>query len=186
MLGSALLVTFTAAFALQVAPPPQTLSFNRLTAAVPQAPPAATGTAADAQQLTVRWTAAPGASATPSATTPATPAGSFDVVARSSAGAMPIERYPELAADKLLIAGTDATGSILAWSLTADPRLVRAEVPGPDGVLTGRLLYRGSADLLAVLPASSSIVQGAVYQPTWTGSEWLLNLVGTFSLDGAQ
>lgn len=99
---------------------------------------------------------------------------------------MPIERYPELAADKLLIAGTDATGSILAWSLTADPRLVRAEVPGPDGVLTGRLLYRGSADLLAVLPASSSIVQGAVYQPTWTGSEWLLNLVGTFSLDGAQ
>ncbi len=99
---------------------------------------------------------------------------------------MPIERRPELADGKLLVAGTDETGAILAWSLTTDPRIVRAEVPGADGRLTGRVLYRGSADLLAVLPASSSIVQGAVYQPTWNGSDWLLTLVGTFSVEGGR
>ena len=113
-------------------------------------------------------------------------AGSFEVVARSSAGELPVERHPELSADRLLIAGTDASGAILAWSLTTDPRVVRAEVPGPDGRLTGRVVYRGSADLLALLPDASSIVQGAVYQPSWNGSEWSLTLVGTFAVDGAR
>ena len=187
MLGSALLVTLWAAFALQAAPPPQSLSFDRLIASVPQAPPAVDGHATTAQQLTVRWTAAAGSAATQSVNPGAAlAAGSFDVVARSQAGDMPVERYPELSPDRLLIAGTDASGAILAWSLTTDPRVVRAEVPGPDGRLTGRVVYRGSADLLALLPDSSSIVQGAVYQPSWNGSEWSLTLVGTFTLDGAR
>lgn len=187
MPGSALLVILWAAFALQVTPPPQSLSFDRLMASVPQAPPAVDGNATTAQQLTVRWTAAAGSAATPAVTAGAVPAdGSFQVIAKINAGEMPIERHPELSADRLLIAGTDASGAIVAWSLTMDPRVVRAEVPGPDGRLTGRVVYRGSADLLALLPDSSSIVQGAVYQPSWNGSEWSLTLAGTFSLDGAR
>ena len=49
-------------------------------------------------------------------------------------------------------------------------------------VLTGTVLYRGTVDLLLVLPDSPQIVQAAIYQPHWTGSEWTLDLVGTFGV----
>jgi hypothetical protein len=101
---------------------------------------------------------------------------------RPGVGALPVERNPELSADQLVVVGAEADGSIVSWSLIKDPRIVRAEQARPDGVLGGRVLYRGEASLLLVLPDSARIVQASIYEPSWTGAEWELTLLGSFNL----
>ena len=176
-------------FAAQPIPAPSALTFRELVASVPAAPPAVDGQEPAAQELTVVL-GSPGASGTTLSAQPAAPppaALNFNVRQRRRAvGGFPIERHPELSDGQLVVAGLDGNGSIVSWSLTRDPRLVRAEQPGPDGVLTGRTLYRGSVDLLVVLPDLAQIEQGAIYQPVWNGADWQLTLIGSFVVGDAR
>ena len=180
------LISFAAiVLAAQLNPAPAVLTFRELVASVPAAPPAVDGQELGAQELTVTLSAPNGSGAALSSQPAAAPpvAQSFDVLRRRRAvGGLPIERHPELSADQLVVAGLDANGSIVSWSLARDPRLVRAEQPGPDGVLSGRTLYRGSVDLLVVLPDLAQIERGAIYQPVWTGADWQLTMIGSFAV----
>jgi hypothetical protein len=184
MSSSVVFVVLWAALAAQQAQSlPPALTFEQLVRAIPQAPPAANGRDTAAQEIRVRWNLPSGVQATSPPSAAVLANSTFAVVERrQGAGALPAERHPELAADRLVIVGSDASGAIVSWSIAANPLVIRAEFPGPDNVLSGQVLYRTTADLLAVLPDSPEIVGGGVYLPTWTGTEWSLTLAGSFAL----
>jgi hypothetical protein len=138
--------------------PPATFGFDSLTARVA---PDAMPPASSVQELTVNWNVdvAP-AGALLSTNAAPVPINGFQVVGRRvMVGAMPRERHPELSADQLVVVGAGLDGSPVSWSLIKDPRIVRAEQPGADGVLTGRTLYRASAQLAVVLPNLPQVAQ---------------------------
>jgi hypothetical protein len=161
--------------------PPPALSFERLTSSAPAPPPASS---AGVQELVVVWRAfalPPNELRTKDSAPP--PINQFEVSQkRLLSGPLPIDRNPELSAEQLVVAGADVNGSVLSWALVKDPRIVRSEQPGPDGTLSGTVLYRGTTDLLLMLPDSPEIVQVGVYQPRWTGAEWALDLIGAFPI----
>ena len=97
-------------------------------------------------------------------------------------GSAPRQRSPELSSNQLLIVITDGNGEQRAWTLIPDPRIIRAESPGPTGELSGHIIYRSKADFFVTLPESLPSAGLKIYQPRWTGMEFSLNLLGTISL----
>jgi hypothetical protein len=163
------------------------LTFRELLAAVPPPPPTTAAERPAAQELTVFLGSRTAAASGTTTASPPPPSTSLDVGERRQAvGSFRFERRPELSTDQLVVVGMDSSGANVAWSLARDPRLVRAELPGPDGVPRGQRFYRAGAELLAVLPDSPQIVRGAVYQPTWNGTDWQLTLIGTFAVGGTR
>ena len=63
-----------------------------------------------------------------------------------------------------------------------DQLVIRAEVPGADGRLTGKIVHIADTELLVVLTQLPATVKLSVYQPRWTGTEFLLDLVGEVAL----
>jgi hypothetical protein len=168
----------------QEAPPAQSLTFEALRARVPAS--ASTSTA-DVQEVTVHWdafAAAPGQIVSKDA---AVPVNRFDILSRRSVpGPLPLDRNPELSVDQLVVAGVDSVGNLVAWQLIKDPRIVRAETPRADGVLTGEILYRAEAQFTIALPDRPALRSARVYQPRWTGVGWMLDLLGSFAIGEAR
>jgi hypothetical protein len=138
--------------------------------------------ATQAQELTIRWTPYPGRDG---AIVPGVvaPAADFAVVERRAVpGPLPRQRKPQLSADQLVAIAVDATGREVDWQLVKDPRVIRAEQPGPDGRLTGQLLHRADTELLLTLPANGTLVEVAIYEPSWTGDGYVLRYLGAISL----
>src|SRR5262245_22813094 len=94
--------------------------------------------------LRVRWSAATSASG------PASPLSLIEQAVRS--GRPRRERRPELAPDRLVVVLEDGGGRELDFTLVADPRVVRAERPGPDGAWTGSVHERSDAELFVTVP----------------------------------
>lgn len=89
----------------------------------------------------------------------------------------PRQRNPELAADRLAVAAVDEHGKELARAIVADPRLLRAEAPGPSGVLSGSIHLRESGRFTVALRDDPRTRQLLIYQPRWTGKDFLLEVV---------
>ena len=67
----------------------------------------------------------------------------------------------------------------MRWcGLVEDPRLLRAEAPGPDGELTGQVIYRESAEFVVQYPDDEAIAEVRLYHPDWDGQKFSLELVG--------
>ncbi len=124
--------------------------------------------AAGGHQLRVAWKTARGR------TTPAMTLLSH----RYTQDEVPQQRALEMAPDRLLVLGVDSAGAIKFWSVVADPRVLRAEFPGPGGQLSGRTLARPNAELLLDVPDNSEIREVRVYHPVADD----LRLEGTLSL----
>jgi hypothetical protein len=92
------------------------------------------------------------------------------------------ERDPQLAADELVVIAVDSNGTAIGWQHLKDPRLLRAEAPGPDGVLAGQTLYRSYAEFAVAMPEDARAVEMRVYETDWTGHAWTLVPLGTVSL----
>jgi hypothetical protein len=101
---------------------------------------------------------------------------------RESAGTLPRHRSPELSQDKLMVIAVGAGGNLKWWTLIDDPRLVRAEVPGPDGVLSGQTFYRAEPEFVVNVPEDKAITELRLYHPRWTGREFVLDLINTISI----
>jgi hypothetical protein len=107
----------------------------------------------------------------------------FSLVDRQvTSGRLPREREPEVNFDKLVIVARTDDEEIVAWQVISDPRIIRAESPGPGGELAGRLLYRDRADFLFTLPDDPRIARLEFYQPRWTGAQFDLDRVGGVAL----
>ena len=129
-------------------------------------------------QLHVRWIAAASANGEPVPAAAMTPVNSFEVVGKSDIrGPLQRERDPQLAEHELVIVATDASGRETSWQKQRDPRLLRAELPGPTGELSGELLYRPEVELLVVVPDSATMALH-VYETYSDGGQFLLRSLG--------
>lgn len=97
---------------------------------------------------------------------------------RYTSDEVPRQRALELAGDRLLVLGVDTAGVIKFWSVVPDPRVIRAEFPGPNGQLSGQTLQRPNPELLLDLPDDPEIREVRVYVPASSD----LRLTGMVSL----
>jgi hypothetical protein len=134
-------------------------------------------------EFLVHWQPAAGAASqnTPALSQPSFLDGFSLIESRQVQGVLPRQRAPELSSDQILVIVTDKQGAQKGWTLIRDPRILRAEGPGPGGELRGQILYRSSADFLVPIsggPASNL----KFYQPLWTGKDFSLIFLGTLTL----
>ena len=145
--------------------------------------------ATQSAQLQLEWTDAPTASrlsTPPVAPTksgvsapPVVPGGSLEVITRrSTVGPLPRPRVLNLALDRVLIVGVDSELRLRSWVVIPDPRLIRAESPGPDGVLKGKIVLLENPEFFVNIPDDPSIKQLRIYEPHWDGKTFNLALIG--------
>ncbi|MFN8644063.1 MAG: hypothetical protein U0802_21315 [Candidatus Binatia bacterium] len=131
-----------------------------LLASVPDAASAGAATATE-------WTLQTGDPATAEALVDVAPALTLRAVARRPVPASFVRgRRPEWRAGDLIAVGVDAAGRELFWQRLVDPRVVRAEFPGPDGVIQGQtssasMPPRGS-------PSPMSVPSPCASSPPWS------------------
>ena len=104
------------------------------------------------QEVRVRWD---GYIAPPSQIGPSTaqPVDIFTLMARRSLhGLLPRQRNPEVSADQIAILAVNAEGTEIDGQLISDPRILRAEQPGPNGQLRGEVLQHVNTELLDNYP----------------------------------
>ena len=132
------------------------------------------------QQLRVQWTTSVSTLAAPPPGQRVNPLRLLE--RRPAAGSLPRQRNPQLSADQLVVQAFDARGVFVDTQLIPDPRLVRAESTGPSGELVGQTLHRSDPDFLITLPNSATLVELRLFQPRWTGTEFVLDLIGSIDL----
>lgn len=101
---------------------------------------------------------------------------------QAGTGSLRRERNPQVTEDQLVLVQRSDDGTALDWRLVKNPRIIRAELPGPDGRLSGGVIERDSAEMLITLPNLASASRLSVYQPHWNGTEFLLDLIGEVPL----
>jgi hypothetical protein len=112
-----------------------------------------------------------------------TPMAAPRVLARTRrAGAFPRLRSLELTEEKIFVAALDASGALRGWSLIPDPRFVRFEEPGPDGVLTGRIVAVEHPEFLAQVPDDGTVVEIRLFEPRRSGETFTLVPVAAITL----
>lgn len=136
------------------------------------------------QEVRVRWDAYIGSPAPHVVPQPAQPPTNAFTVERRSwlSGSLPRRRDRQLSQDQLVIVAFDAQGNRIDTQFIPDPRVLRAESPGPRGEMRGETLHHATTELLITLPDDPSITELRVYQPHWNGSTFLLDLLGTINL----
>ena len=151
-------------------------TFRSLVSAVPQAE------STQVQELRIQWTTAPG---TATGATAAAPVSNMFTLlqARTSAGGLRRERAPELSPTQLVVVLADAEGKELDWRIVADPSIIRAEVPGPDGRLSGQIVQQASTELLVAVPGIRGAARIDIYRPVWNGRDYTLTNLGGLPLD---
>lgn len=135
---------------------------------------AASGAPQPLQELRVRWD---GYDAVP-------PTNVFTLLQRRTlSGSLPRQRNPELSEDQIVIEAVNGEGEQIDAQIILDPRVLRAEAPGPTGTISGQVLQHASPrELLIALPDDPDITELRVYHPRWNGSTFVLDLLGTIPL----
>jgi hypothetical protein len=93
------------------------------------------------------------------------------------------QRDPQLSENHLLVRTVNAGGEIVDTQLILDPRVIRAEAPGPSGELKSETLHRASPDFLLTIPDEAAVRELRIYHPRWTGTSFALDLLGTIPLN---
>jgi hypothetical protein len=134
----------------------------------------AAGATRSLQELRIRWD---GYDAGP-------PANAFTLLQRRVfSGSLPRNRTPELAEGQILIVFVGGEGEELDSQLIPDPRVLRSEAPDSTGIITGEILQHPSpSELLIAFADDPTITELRIYQPRWTGSTFVLDLLGAVSL----
>ena len=145
--------------------------------------PAADTAAASARAhrtLRVSWVADKGALPRPAAAQYSNAPGRVRVASAMARrdGALPRQRSAELSPTQVVVVALDSEGRMRWCGLVADPRLLRAEVPGPGGELTGQVIYRESAEFVVQYPDDEAVTEVRLYHPAWDGQRFSLEPVG--------
>ena len=101
-----------------------------------------------------------------------------------SASQMPRLRLVQIAEGRLLAAAVDAGGTLRGVAVIADPRVVRSEWPGPDGVLTGRTLRLPRTEFLLPVPDDPDVVAVRMFEPHWNGQAFVLQPIAFVRVSG--
>jgi len=97
-------------------------------------------------------------------------------------GALGRQRSFELASDQLLLVTVTKDARLRWFSLVPDPRLLRAERPGPTGQLTGEVIFQPNLDFTFNIPDDNESTELRLYHPRWTGQEFVLVPLSTIPL----
>ena len=132
------------------------------------------------RELRVRWEADKAALPKPSAEQYRNAPGRVSLSAAPARreGGLPKQRSAELSPTQVVVVALDSEGRMRWCGLVSDPRLLRAEVPGPDGELTGQVIYRESAEFVVSYPDDEAVTEVRLYHPDWDGQKFSLELVG--------
>jgi hypothetical protein len=107
------------------------------------------------------------------------PAQTLSVMGHTNrAGRLQRQRMLELSEEQVLVIGVGADEAMRWWTLIADPRLRRAETPGPNGELSGQSMILSETDFAVACPADISITELRFYHPHWTGTKFTLESIG--------
>jgi hypothetical protein len=131
-------------------------------------------------EVRIRWDAVPASEQTSPGAGQGNSSSAFIPLERRQIG----EKYAshrsrELSSDHILVAGVDAQGQLRSWTVVPDPRVIRAETPGPMGELSGRVLHRSQPEFLVALPDDPDVTELRFYHPRWTGEEFVLEALGS-------
>lgn len=138
---------------------------------------------ASATELTIRWLVAASATGTVVSPGDLVPLNQLQIVGRGAVrGALVRERDPQWSPDDLAVVILDAAGRETSWQKVRDPRLVRAELPGPTGELQGRVFYRAVAELVVTVPDIAAAASLRVYEGYVTGGQLVLREVAQLTV----
>jgi hypothetical protein len=143
---------------------------------------ASEATAQTVQEIRIRWDAYIGA---PSEVTAGAAQASplFTLLERRRVGGtLPRQRNPVLSEDQLVVIAVNGWGETVDEQLIPDPRVLRAESPGPTGQLAGQLFHHANPELLISLPDNPAITEVRLYHPRWTGTRFILEFLATIAL----
>ena len=132
------------------------------------------------RELRVSWEADKAALPKPSSAQYKNAAGrvALSQAAVTREGGLPKQRSAELSPTQVVVVALDSEGRMRWCGLVTDPRLLRAEVSGPGGELSGQIIYRESAEFVVRYPDDESIKEIRLYHPDWDGQKFSLELVG--------
>jgi hypothetical protein len=143
----------------------------------------ASSESAGTRELRVKWVTSTAASTSQQPKAGPPPVGLYSIAAQQRyTEPPPRQRSLEIASGRLLIAAVDRTSRLKSWMVIADPRIVRAEGPGPDGILTGQILHMEQAEFFLSIPDEPDIVELRMFEPQLVGAEYRLTPVGSVSL----
>lgn len=94
-------------------------------------------------------------------------------------GTLPQQRSIELSSGQMLVVAVNKDGQMIAWDLFPDPRILRQEAQTGTNELKGQVLHRSKPEFLVAFPDDKEISELRFYHPQWTGSEYVLDLLGT-------
>ena len=158
--------------------PPSARPFSTLKASVAQV-----SNSAETRELRIQW-AVPRASGTAGRTRVS---GSFTLLGQTRfSGAPRRERQPEPSVNDLVVVVQDATGRDLDWRIVPNPRLIRAETPGPDGLLSGQIIERDDVEMLLYIPDIPGTDRIQIFSPAWNGKDYTLDLLGQLTIGSAR
>lgn len=119
---------------------------------------ASVATAQTVQEVRVQWDVYIGAPAAQMVPGQEIPSNLFTVLDRRRVfGSLPRQRNPELSSDQMVVVAVGAQGEEIDWQLIQDPRVLRAELPGPTGEMRGEILHHAKTELLITLPDDPTI-----------------------------
>ena len=132
------------------------------------------------RELRVSWEADKAALPSPAAAQYGNAPGRVALLSRAvrREGALPKQRSAELSPTQVVVVALDAEGRMRWCGVVEDPRLLRAEAPGPDGELTGQVIYRESAEFVVNYPDDEAITEVRLYHPDWDGQKFSLAPLG--------
>jgi hypothetical protein len=133
--------------------------------------------AAGSEEVQVRWSEGVSADGLRQPSTKLT------MLARTrSSSPVPSMRSLDLHPDQWLCVAVDRQGNLLSWTLIHDPRILRAEEPGPDGVLSGQRLVRSEADFLVSIASDAAAGAIRIFQPRAENGTFQLDPIGEIAL----
>jgi hypothetical protein len=92
------------------------------------------------------------------------------------------QRTLEMAPGRVLIAAIDRTNQLKSWTVMLDPRIVRAEGPGPDGTLTGQEVMLDNVEFLIAFPDDPEIIELRLFEPRLERQQYTLVAVGSIAV----
>ena len=138
--------------------------------------------AAQTRELRIQWVTAPAP-----AGQSAQPAPTLTILRQTVApGRVRRERAPELSPNHLVVVVENAAGRALDWRVVTDPRIIRAETPGPDGKLTGHIVEPGSVELLLAINDVAGTDGIQIYKPIWNGKDYTLEPLARLRISAGQ
>jgi hypothetical protein len=143
---------------------------------------AMTASGTGTREMRIRWNT--GSAVASSQSVQSSPrSGKFDIAGeRRYVDPPPRQRSLELSTGRILIVGVDRAKRLKSWTVVPDPRIVRSEGPGPDGVLTGQTLYVDHSEFLVSIPDDAEIVELRLYEPQPSGQTFKLAAAGVLSI----